>query len=330
MSLTSTSFWQLCLDSIVFPTLSSLASPHSIDLELTDDLTTARSHCINLLEKIFLLHLPLLLRWEGAEGGGTGFSACWLHVLKSMDGLMYLGMRRERVMMERHRRSVYDRKRERRRSDLPRQSDNPAAEGGTASGGEWDGLDGGVLLTESVEEALKNLLLVMKASRVFGVSPGGGGVLNGELWELTWAIVDPVFPHLKLALFPEMQQPQTPAPVHTPAQPAPNDAAKVDRTDAPAASTVTAAGKEREGEPSLSLQVVAGDVPAAGAEDSESGGSHAASNGAKEGAHNEMKQQFEAPASHTAVVNEVASNGAQIATAPAETTVAPIASNVSA
>ena len=214
LSLTSTTFWQHTLDTVIFPTLSALAAPHPIDLELTDDLTTARSHCITLLEKIFLLHLPLLLRWEGAEGGGTGFSACWLHVLKSMDGLMQLGLRRERVMMERHKRSVYDRKRERRRSEQRTKADDnsaPANSAAASSGDEWDGLDGGVLLTESVEEALKNLLLVMKASRVFGLaSGGGGGVLNGELWELTWAIVDPVFPHLKLALFPEMAQLQTP------------------------------------------------------------------------------------------------------------------------
>ena len=318
LSLTSTSFWQLCLDSIVFPTLSALASPHPIDLELTDDLTTARSHCINLLEKIFLLHLPLLLRWEGTEGGGTGFSACWLHVLKSMDGLMHLGLRRERVIMERHKRSVYDRKRERRRSDLPKPDGAVAA-----SSDEWDGLDGGVLLTESVEEALKNLLLVMKASRVFGVSSSGSGVLNGELWELTWAIVDPVFPHLKLALFPEMQPQQAqPTPTTAPAPAVPSDAVpNVDRTDAPSSAPLS---KEKESEPSLSLPVVTADEPALVMEQSAAGGSVAAVNGAKEVVDSEMKQLSDVPPSRAAVVSEVPTNGVEGGAVTVTTTQAPV------
>ena len=319
LSLTSTSFWQLCLDTIVFPTLSSLASPHPIDLELTDDLTTARSHCINLLEKIFLLHLPLLLRWEGTEGGGTGFSACWLHVLKSMDGLMHLGLKRERVMMERHKRSVYDRKRERRTSELPKSDDITAA--ATTASAEWDGLDGGVLLTESVEEALKNLLLVMKASRVFGVSSGGsgGGVLNGELWELTWAIVDPVFPHLKLALFPEMQQlPTPPAATLTSAYPAPNDVPATNKTDTVAAPII---------EPSLSLPSVVVDVPAPAVEHAGAGEAEtaAAAHSAKDAADSETKQQSDMGASLGAVpVNGMRSNGVEGAAGPPSTTELPI------
>ena len=312
LSLTSTSFWQLCLDSIVFPALSSLASPHPIDLELTDDLTTARSHCINLLEKIFLLHLPLLLRWEGAEGGGTGFSACWLHVLKSMDGLMHLGLRRERVIMERHKRSVYDRKRERRRSEQQVTAADDGAGTATpavAASEEWDGLDGGVLLTESVEEALKNLLLVMKASRVFGVS-SGGGVLNGELWELTWAIVDPVLPHLKLALFPEMQQLQTP-PAAAPAQAhsAVDHSPAADNADATAQPSVAL---HKDSEPSLSLPVAAAEASAHVTEPSQA---VAVGSGAKEAGEGETKQQYEVSA-----VNGGAGTGQNGATAAIQPT----------
>ena len=215
-SLTSTAFWHQCLEQQVFPALASLSSAHSVDLELTDDLTAARSACISLLEKIFLLHLPQLLRLGGGPSG-HGFNACWLQVLKLMDVSLQLGVKRERLIMERKRRSVYDRKGRRRGSSAGRP---PAAAAAAAdSGDDYDAMDSGVMLTESVEEALKNLILVMKASGVFAAAtdsnerPPASAVsaaataasaASVELWELTWAVIDPAFPLMKLQLFPEL------------------------------------------------------------------------------------------------------------------------------
>ena len=94
----------------------------------------------------------------------------------------------------------------------------------TASSDDFDGVDSGVLLTESVEEALKNCILVMKASNVFGVKvdtaqrgSAKAAVVNEELWDLTWAVVDPVLPHLKAQLFPELAK-LMPQPALTPPQ----------------------------------------------------------------------------------------------------------------
>jgi len=89
--------------------------------------------------------------------------------------------------------SVYDKKRERRRSEQIE---------GAAASDDFDGVDSGVLLTESVEEALEELHPRHESVQRIGVQVDAahrgavkGVVINDELWELTWAVVDPVLPH---------------------------------------------------------------------------------------------------------------------------------------
>jgi len=57
-------------------------------------------------------------------------------------------------------------------------------------------------LTVAVQEALKNMLLVMSASGVFNPSSNGGKSNSRELWDLTWSVIDPFAPTLKSEVFP--------------------------------------------------------------------------------------------------------------------------------
>ena len=219
LSWSSTAFWQLCLDEILFPLLRDLAHSASqpFFLESSSSFTLCRTLSINLLSKVFLRLLTQLLQSQSLMK--TSFTVLWLNVLKTMDRYMSIG-----VQMQRQQTARINHGQSQGPNSTGSSSSNPSHSSQPGlipiPGIEWSG-ESGVQLTEAVGEALKNLVLVMKAQGVFNtidtstnsqapsssenVPPPASVPASidpaSELWYLTTAVVKPW-----LAFIPELQR----------------------------------------------------------------------------------------------------------------------------
>ena len=148
--------WGPLFDQVVFVLLDDLH-----DLRLKERPKDARNMdaslraAVRLLSKVFLHFLPRLVALPSAS-----FQALWLGVLHRMERFMRLG------------------------GTLRRSGGGGG--GGTGNPGEQ--------LRECVEEAVKNLLMVLLANGV--LVPDDGRDAEG-LWVLTWRAVRSVLPNLK-------------------------------------------------------------------------------------------------------------------------------------
>lgn len=221
----SACFWQLVLDEVLFPLLKDLSSSapsvaqalaQPLFLDSSPSMTACRTLGVTLLSKAFLRHLGEL----SAFSPPSGFTRGWLNVLKNMDRYMQMGVSMQRAQ-----------------SGQLHQAQNagtPGRPGAPGSGLSPHGVplslrpvpgldwspESGLQLTESVAEALTNVVLVMKAQGVFGATAAGQAHSQtqqpqSELWELTVAILQPwmpFIPALQSEIQPEVALPQSPPP----------------------------------------------------------------------------------------------------------------------
>ena len=238
-------FWQLCLDELLFPLLRdlSVSASQSLFLESSGPFTLARVGAVNLLSKVFLRQLPALREHNPL----AGFATTWLTVLKTLDRYMQIGVHLQRQQTQ-----------QMHAMHTARANSGRVQNGGAGgasptgvplsllpvAGIEWSS-ESGLQLTESVAEALKNLVLVMKSQGVFdepvvaaaaattataaaaatsatGSSTPTASALRAtptsELWELTVGMIGPWLPFIP-ALQAEITPPEPQATQAAPISP---------------------------------------------------------------------------------------------------------------
>jgi len=245
-------FWQLCLDEVLFPLLGDLASPanqsHGLYLDSSLPMGVLRAQAVSLLCRVFLRTLPSLSKQQqqtqpqlhaaphspsaasaaAPAASHASFARTWLNVLKTLDRYMQLG-----VHLQCQQTAAMQAARAPAAAAAPAQAGGagqPATPTGLSASGVplalgpvpvsgmvfWSA-DSGVQLTESVAEALKNVVLVMKAHGVFDEAPfhaqpqtpgtstneaaapaaaASGGLPTGELWQLTVGMLTPWLPFI--------------------------------------------------------------------------------------------------------------------------------------
>ena len=226
-------FWQLCLDEVLFPLLRdlSVSASQALFLETSAPFSLLRVGAVNLLSKVFLRQLPLLRQYNPS----AGFATTWLTVLKTLDRYMQIGVHLQRqqtaIMQAMHQARVNGHAHSRTHGPGAASSAGVPLSLLPVSGIDWSS-ESGLQLTESVAEALKNLVLVMKSLGVFnehtqgetdaaavpsaatqqlqlttpaaataasGSTRGPVPVMpapNGELWSLTVGMLGPWLPFL--------------------------------------------------------------------------------------------------------------------------------------
>ena len=237
-SWSSACFWQLCMDEVLFPLLRDLAASapaahlapalaQPLFLESSPSVTLVRTLGVNLLAKVFLRHLSELHAFSPV----SGFTRCWLQVLKVLDRFLQMG-----VSLQRNQTRALQAAHTAAGQQVASSVGKQASGSGLSSAGvplalhpiagvEWSG-ESGLQLTESVAEALTNLVLVMKDQGIFGpttttqqptaASAGAPGQPTSELWELTVAILQPWIPFIPAladSVLPPSEQPQPQPPL---------------------------------------------------------------------------------------------------------------------
>jgi hypothetical protein len=263
LSWTSSCFWQLCLDEVLFPLLSDLSSSAAQPLFLESSVAfgLVRAQAVSLLSKVFLRTLPALLRHgqtttttTTATGSSpinnASFTRTWLNVLKTFDRYMQLGvhLQRQQTAAMQHANGVVTAASTTSAAGA-RSTAGPTGVSAAGvplallpvSGVSWSA-ESGLQLTESVAEALKNVVLVMKAQGVFDEAPFHApqtatsttptaaaavastaprsqqphGLPTGELWQLTVGMLTPwlpFIPALQSEIMPPVEaQPEPPQP----------------------------------------------------------------------------------------------------------------------